>query len=202
MSITVFTGVGMYFLNSPKIIAPYATTGWEDRASEHTSLTAALYWEGDLNESEAGLRAIAWSIRNRVTSKDFPRDRARPDTIRGVVTDGFRIGRNGGCQFSFVCNGAGESPAEFKRLMAKMGIELSLQECEERWVKYSRIASDFLSDPGSDLTMGANHYWVASIKPYWVKTDIMPESIIKIGSHKFGWSRVLGEDVPRIVALE
>jgi len=201
MSIVI---TGFYFSASWKEqkSAPYATTGWENRASEWTALTAALYWEGHLYESKEGLWAIAWVIRNRVSSSDFPRDSSRGDTIRGVVTDGVKKGRRGGCQYSFVCNGAGESPAEFKRLLAKMNIELTLEECVKRWVEYSRIAAEFLKDPGNDPTNGANHYWVAAINPYWVKTDIVNESIIHIGSHKFGWSKVLGEDVPRIIALE
>lgn len=174
--------------------APYATTGWETRASEWTALTAALYWEGQLEESTDGLRAIAWTIRNRVKSADFP------NTVRGVVTEGYKKGKQDGCQYSFVCNGAGESPAEFQRLMRRMGIELSLEQCLDRWLRYSKVAADFLEDPGKDLTGGANHYWARTMKvdPYWVKTDIVTETIRTIGSHKFGWSRYRGEDVPHL----
>lgn len=188
-------------------VAPYATTGWEKRASEWTALTAALYWEGADDESQEGLWAIAWQIRNRVASRDFPRDDAAPDTIRGVVTDGYKRGR-GLCQYSFACNGAGESPKEYCRLQNRMRKKegrprLSLPYCERRWARYSEIAAKFLDDPGKDPTMGANHYWAAYVdetKFEWMKRDIVSESIIRIGSHKFGWSRNLGEDVPRIVA--
>lgn len=199
-SVGLLAFFGVWFLwniEHKELAAPYATPGWEDNCSEWTALTAALYWEGDLDEPPEGLWAIAWTIRNRVASRDFPRDRSRPNTVRGVVTDGFKPGRRGGCQFSFVCNGAGESPQEFHRLMTRMGKELTPESCQKRWQEYSRIAAKFLENPGLDPTNGANHYWAVTIDPYWVDTDIVPESIIKIGSHKFGWSRVLGEDVPR-----
>jgi spore germination cell wall hydrolase CwlJ-like protein len=191
---------------SPQKIAPYAWGGWERKAStsQWTCLTAALYWEGALDESQAGLRAIAWQIRNRVSSRDFPRNKKLPHTICGVVTDGYRPGRRTGCQYAFVCNGTGESPYEFCRIQdEKMKQHLSLAQCKARWVRYSRIAAAFLKNPGSDPTRGATHYWAASIDdPRWVKTDIAPDSIIQIDSHKFGWSRFLGEDVPRRAASE
>lgn len=173
--------------------APYALTGWETTASEWTALTAALYWEGHLDESEDGLVAIAWTIKNRVMSRHFP------NTIRGVVTHGFEIGRRTGCQYSFVCNGAGESPTEYVRLMNRMGVHLTAAQAEKRWREYSAIAARFLEDPGQDITRGANHYWATSMgNPYWI-SDIEPDSIIKIGSHTFGWSRKKGSDVPRIL---
>lgn len=176
--------------------AVYATGGWEGWADDHTALTTALFWEGDMHESEAGLRAIAWVIRNRVRSRDFPRDKSLPNTIRGVVIDGYHLGQREGCQFSFVCNGAGESPEEFIRLQERIGVGLTLEESKRRWAEYSRIAAEFLRDPGRDLTKGANHYWAATIAdPYWVRVDVEPSSRIRIGSHWFGWSRVLGEDV-------
>ncbi len=173
-------------------VAPYAWGGWEKRASEWTALTTALYWEAAPYESESGLKALAWIIRNRVQSKEFP------DTIRGVVIQGYNGQTGGGCQFSFVCNGAGESPREFVRLMRKMGVHMTAVEAEARWRRYSRLAAEFLRYPGCDLTGGANHYWAVTMPdPYW-KSDLDPESIIKIGSHWFGWSRYLGNDVPRV----
>lgn len=176
--------------------APYATTGWERTGGEWTALTAALYWESAVHESESGLRAFAWTIKNRVRSHDFP------DSIRGVVVEGYQKGKRDSCQFSFACNGAGESPFVYCRLMNRDRNMLTLQQCKERWVRYSYVALRFMLFPGTDLTGGANHFWAATHpKPYWY-TDLAPGSVRQIGSHYFGWSRYRGSDVKRIAASE
>lgn len=193
----IVTTIGLYSIflldqrQKLESTAPWASSGWEKWADDELALATALYWEAAPRESVEGLRAIAWVIKNRVSSHEFP------DSIREVVIQGYKGQKNGGCQFSFVCNGAGESPREFVRLMRKMGVRMTVVEAEARWRKYSRLAADFIKNPGCDPTGGANHYWAVTMRdPYW-KADLDPASIKKIGSHWFGWSRYMGNDVPR-----
>ncbi len=156
-------------------------------------LATALYFEADFNESMAGYRAIGWAIRNRVRSSEFP------NTILEVVADG-AVGRsNGGCQFSFMCDGKAE---RLETLCAKPHTLMSqfwLGKCDERWEVVVSIAKQILAEPESaDPTGGAVLYhatWM-SPKPDWV-IDMKKGTINTIGSHVFACSLKRGSDACR-----
>src|SRR3546814_18161788 len=68
-----------------------------DRARALTCLADAVYYEA-ASESDAGQRAVAQVVLNRVRHPAFPA------TVCGVVFQGSE--RASGCQFSFACDGA------------------------------------------------------------------------------------------------
>jgi len=76
-----------------------ADDGYKVRKSsrELDCLTAALYYEAR-GEGEAGMRAVAQVIVNRVRHPSFPK------SLCGVIYQGAGKGR--GCQFSFACDGS------------------------------------------------------------------------------------------------
>src|SRR3546814_11094421 len=67
-----------------------------DRARALTCLADAVYYEA-ASESDAGQRAVAQVVLNRVRHPAFPA------TVCGVVFQGSE--RASGCQFSFACDG-------------------------------------------------------------------------------------------------
>jgi len=68
-----------------------------DRTRAQQCLTAAIYYEA-ASESEAGQRAVAQVVLNRVAHPAYP------NTVCGVVYEGSE--RSTGCQFSFTCDGS------------------------------------------------------------------------------------------------
>lgn len=162
--------------------------GWEQSASPLTALATTLYWEAALEEPEQGLRAIAWAVFNRVESKDFP------NTVLEVVSDGAAGKLEGGCQFSFNCDGRLESP----RILCELK-SLPEATCDMRWVHYLVRSALMLVLPGEDPTGGAAFYWVGP-EPYWAR-DLVPQSRCKIGSHTFARSKYMGEDLPHTKSI-
>jgi spore germination cell wall hydrolase CwlJ-like protein len=147
--LALLIGGGMLWINYNL----FPQKGWEQSASPLLALTTALYWEGAIAEPEIGLRAIAWVVFNREKSKNFP------DTIRGVVSDGAAGKHNGGCQFSFNCDGYLEMPhvlCDIKKLPHRA--------CDERWRKYLLLAAWLLFvDRGQDPTGGSSFYWTRPV---------------------------------------
>lgn len=172
---------------------------------ELNALTLALYYEGAIAEPKEGLEAIAAVIRNRVRSKDFP------NTILEVTAQGAAGRTNGGCQFSYMCDGQLESIEVLCRLHPKDMAKYwgpswwdklwkdKRTPCERRWDQMHEYAEDFINDT-DDPTAGAVLYY-AGRKPYWATGgnsghgDMVPDSIRRIGNHTFGQSRWLGRDI-------
>ncbi len=166
---------------------------------ELRALTLALYYEGAIAEPKEGLAAIAAVIRNRVRSKDFP------DTILEVTAEGAAGRTNGGCQFSYMCDGQLESievlcqlhPNDMATYWGPSWWDKLWKDdrtpCQRRWDRMLEYAEDFINDT-DDPTGGAVLYY-AGPPPYWAKPDMVPSSIRRIGNHTFGQSRWLGEDI-------
>lgn len=117
-------------------------------------LTTALYFESR-GETLRGQFAVAEVILNRVDSGRYPA------TVCGVVQQG----GNGGCQFSYTCDGQAD----------RMRDDLAI----ERAGKIARIMMD--GAPRA-LTAGATHFHTYAVRPNW--SQRFPQTVA-IGAHIF-----------------
>lgn len=109
--------------------------------SQWRCLAEAIYFEAR-SESEAGQRAVAEVILNRVDSRRYP------NTVCRVVSQGAHL-RNR-CQFSYQCDGLPEHIANRKA-----------------FTRAARIARETLSATERPLTKGATHYHASYVNPRW-----------------------------------
>ena len=135
------------------------------RARALECLAMAVYYEAG-QESEAGQRAVAQVILNRV------RHPAYPSTVCGVVFEGST--RPTGCQFTFTCDGS--------MLRAPM---LSA------WNRASRVAIAALAGSVYAPVGLATHYHANYVVPYWASSLVKAHVE---GPHIFyrwagGWGR-------------
>ena len=135
------------------------------RAQALECLTSAIYYEAG-QESDAGQRAVAQVILNRV------RHPAYPASVCGVVFEGST--RTTGCQFTFTCDGS-----------------MALTPMASAWNRARKVAVDALAGAVHAPLGLASHYHANYVLPYWasslVKTHIE-------GPHIFyrwagGWGR-------------
>jgi spore germination cell wall hydrolase CwlJ-like protein len=85
---------------------PFHLRGALDQSRDLECLTQAVYYESR-GESRNGQQAVAQVILNRVRHPSFPK------SICGVV---FQGAKDGGCQFSFACDG----PNKWRRTLCKV----------------------------------------------------------------------------------
>lgn len=172
---------------------------------ETDALLTAMFYEGGPDEDVDGYRAIGWVIRNRARSADYP------NTIQGVVADGSAGKSNGGCQFSFMCDGKPEDRYELCRTGAGKLTSYWRFKCDMRWEQVTVIAKAVMTET-NDPTGGATLYhatWMDP-EPHWArprtekradgKTVYLPygdfaHKPVKIGNHYFGRSMFAGKDV-------
>ncbi len=121
-----------------------------------TCLTEAIYYEGAL-EPEAGQRAIAQVVLNRV------RHPAYPDNVCGVVFQGQE--RTTGCQFTFTCDGSRARPP-----------------VPSLWARANRVAKAALGGAVAAEVGLATHYHADYVAPYW-SASLNPSG--QIGRHVF-----------------
>ncbi|WP_298092640.1 cell wall hydrolase [uncultured Sphingomonas sp.] len=126
-----------------------------DRARALQCLTAAIYYEAG-GESDAGERAVAQVVLNRVRHPAFPA------TVCGVVYQG---SAHAGCQFSFACDGAlGRAPSA------------------GGWARAARAAAGALAG-GVFAGVGlATHYHTYAVSPSWARSLVMTDVV---GAHFF-----------------
>lgn len=117
-------------------------------------LTEAIYFEAR-GESLKGQIAVAEVILNRVDSPRYPR------TVCAVVHQR----GNGGCQFSYLCDGRSD------RMREKAAADLA-----------GRIARAMLDGAPRLLTDGATHFHTRSVRPGWSNRFARTA---KIGAHIF-----------------
>jgi len=127
-----------------------------DRTRAEQCLTAAVYYEA-ASEPDAGQRAVAQVVLNRVAHKSYP------NTVCGVVYQGSE--RRTGCQFSFTCDGS----------LARMPNRLF-------WERAARVARDALSGYVYSPVGLATHYHTFAVHPYWSPKLI---NVANIGAHRF-----------------
>jgi Cell Wall Hydrolase len=127
-----------------------------DRTRAVQCLTAAIYYEA-ASEADAGQRAVAQVVLNRVAHPSYP------NTVCGVVYQGSE--RVTGCQFSFTCDG-------------------SLRRVPNRffWQRAEQVAAAALSGFVYTPVGLATHYHTIQIYPYWAPSLA---HITTIGAHRF-----------------
>ncbi|KFB08435.1 cell wall hydrolase [Nitratireductor basaltis] len=124
-------------------------------------LATAIYFEAR-GEPEAGQRAVARVILNRVESKYYP------DTVCDVVYQNDHM--KNACQFSFACDGIPDRLNEPRALKVAEKIARLIFECD--------------SD-GCDLDEGlarSTHYHADFVQPWWAKKL---ERTGQVGRHIF-----------------
>lgn len=124
------------------------------RASD--CLTAAIYYEA-ASESDAGQRAVAQVVLNRVYHPSWP------NTVCGVVFQGSE--RTTGCQFTFTCDGA-----------------LARKPSRGGWDRARRIAVAALNGEVFEPVGDATNYHTIWIRPWWAPSL---SNLTTIGAHTF-----------------
>lgn len=130
-----------------------------DEVRVHASrgcLAAAIYHEAR-SEPEAGQRAVAQVIMNRL------RHPAYPKTVCDVVLQG--AWRTTGCQFTFTCDGS-----------------LARRPEPVAWQRAVAIADDALAGRNTSPVGNATHYHTTAIRPYWAPSLTR---VATIGAHVF-----------------
>ena len=127
-----------------------------DRSRAEQCLTAAIYYEA-ASEPDAGQRAVAQVVLNRVAHPAFP------NTVCGVVYQGSE--RSTGCQFTFTCDG-------------------SLARAPNRyfWERAAAVARAALSGYVYTPVGLATHYHTFAVHPVW---DAKMINVANIGAHRF-----------------
>ncbi|MFA5970249.1 MAG: cell wall hydrolase [Sphingomonas sp.] len=132
-----------------------------DRVRALECLATAIYYEA-ASEPDAGQRAVAQVILNRVRHPAFPA------TVCGVVYQG---SEKAGCQFSFACDGA----------MARKPVPAL-------WRRVMGVAADALTGQVFAPVGTATHYHTYAVTPAWNRQLVMTAAI---GAHFFhrwqGW---------------
>lgn len=138
------------------------TSDTSDRATD--CLAAAVYYEA-AGEGEAGERAVAQVILNRVRHPAFPK------TVCGVVFQGSE--RPTGCQFTFTCDGA-----------------LIRKPSATGWTFARSIALSALKGKVYAPVGYATHFHTQWVVPAW-RTEL--DKLVQIGAHIFyRWSGTWG----------
>ncbi|WP_404482238.1 cell wall hydrolase [Novosphingobium sp. BL-52-GroH] len=127
-----------------------------DRSRALQCLTAAIYYEA-ASEPDAGQRAVAQVVLNRVAHPAYPK------TVCGVVYEGSE--RSTGCQFSFTCDGA-----------------LARHPQRLFWDRAETVARDALAGYVYAPVGLATHYHTVQVSPYWAPSL---QYLGTIGAHRF-----------------
>lgn len=127
-----------------------------DRTRALQCLTAAVYYEA-ASEPDAGQRAVAQVVLNRVAHPAYPK------TVCGVVYEGSE--RPTGCQFSFTCDGS----------LARRPMKLF-------WDRAENVARQALAGYVYAPVGLATHYHTVQVNPYWAPSL---HYLGTIGAHRF-----------------
>ncbi|MDD3797893.1 MAG: cell wall hydrolase [Novosphingobium sp.] len=135
-----------------------------DEARALQCLSMAVYYEA-ASESDAGQRAVAQVVLNRVAHPAYP------NTVCGVVFQGSE--RRTGCQFTFTCDGS------LARAPSRSGW------ARARAVARAALAGDVYAPVGL-----ATHYHTIQVHPYWAASL---RRLTSIGAHIFySWRGAAG----------
>lgn len=119
-------------------------------------LTDAIYYEA-ANEPDAGQRAVAQVILNRMRHPTYP------NSVCGVIYQGSE--RATGCQFSYSCDGS----------MARIPARAS-------WLRAQHVAAQALAGSVYAPVGMATHYHATYVYPYWAPSL---NFVGTIGAHRF-----------------
>ena len=142
--------------SSPAARAMWVDNSGVDRTRAEQCLTAAIYYEA-ASEPDAGQRAVAQVVLNRVAHPSYPK------TVCGVVYQGSE--RSTGCQFSFTCDGS------LARVPNRMF-----------WERAANVARAALSGYVYTPVGLATHYHTVAVHPYWAPSL---NFLGTIGAHRF-----------------
>ncbi len=124
---------------------PFFSAGVGMTHARAAECLAQAVWYEAASESEAGQRAVAQVVLNRVAHPSWP------SSVCGVVYQGSE--RSTGCQFTFTCDGS----------LARRPSGLS-------WARAQRIAADALAGSVYAPVGHATHYHTLWVNPYWAST--------------------------------
>lgn len=136
---------------------PFFSPGVGTAHARAQECLAQAVWYEAASESEAGQRAVAQVVLNRVAHP------AWPSSVCGVVYQGSE--RSTGCQFTFTCDGS-----------------LARRPQGASWARAQRIAAEALSGAVYAPVGLATHYHTLWVNPYWAGTL---DHIGTIGAHRF-----------------
>ncbi|MEM6858150.1 MAG: cell wall hydrolase [Pseudomonadota bacterium] len=135
---------------------PFLAGTGAHRMRAQDCLAKAIWYEA-ASESEAGQRAVAQVVLNRVGHSFWP------GSVCAVVFEGSE--RRTGCQFSFTCDGS-----------------LARRAGGAQWQRAQRIAGEALSGAVYAPIGHATHYHTLWVSPYWAQSL---DHIGTIGAHRF-----------------
>lgn len=130
--------------------------GSSDHLRALKCLTDAIYYEA-ANEPDAGQRAVAQVILNRMRHPTYP------NSVCGVIYQGSE--RRTGCQFSYACDGS----------MARI-------PARPAWLRAQRVAAQALAGSVYAPVGMATHYHATYVYPYWAPSL---NFVGTIGAHRF-----------------
>jgi spore germination cell wall hydrolase CwlJ-like protein len=139
------------------VAKPFFSPGVGTTHARAQECLAQAVWYEAASESEAGQRAVAQVVLNRVAHPGWP------SSVCGVVYQGSN--RNTGCQFTFTCDGS-----------------LARRPQGASWARAQRIAAEALSGQVYAPVGLATHYHTLWVNPYWAGTL---DHIGTIGAHRF-----------------
>lgn len=143
---------------SPRAAAPFVLNLNAKAAQTAAACLAdAVYYEAGFEPLD-GQRAVAQVVLNRVRDRNFP------NTICGVVYEGWR--KKTGCQFSFACDGS-----LIRRAPRR-----------EEWERALDVARQALSGYVMAAAGTATHYHTLDVRPWWKSTVV---EVARIGSQIF-----------------
>jgi len=143
--------------------SPFFGTGGNSQTRAQDCLAQAIWYEA-ASESEAGQRAVAQVVLNRVSHPSWP------SSVCGVVYQG--SSRRTGCQFTFTCDGS-----------------LRRNATGRTWDRARNIASEALAGTVYEPIGHATHYHTLWVNPYWASSL---DHVGTIGAHRFYRNRGRG----------
>lgn len=135
---------------------PFFNAGGASHLRAEECLAQAIWYEA-ASESEAGQRAVAQVVLNRVAHSSWP------GSVCGVVYQGSE--RSTGCQFTFTCDGSLRRTARGRS-----------------WDRARAIAGEALSGSVYEPIGHATHYHTLWVNPYWASSL---DHVGTIGAHRF-----------------
>lgn len=148
--------IGSDLISAPVARAMRIDNSGVDRTRAEQCLTAAVYYEA-ASEADAGQRAVAQVVLNRVAHPAYP------NTVCGVVYQGSE--RSTGCQFSFTCDGS-----------------LARRPNRLFWERAAEVARQALAGYVYAPAGLATHYHTVAVNPYWAPSL---HYLLTIGAHRF-----------------
>lgn len=152
------------FIHTGPAAKPFFSSGVGLSHGRALDCLAQAVWYEAANESEAGQRAVAQVVLNRVAHPNWPA------SVCGVVFQGSE--RSTGCQFTFTCDGS-----------------LSRRAGGASWARAQTIASEALSGKVYAPVGHATHYHTLWVNPYWAASL---DHVGTIGAHRFYRNRGRG----------